>query len=79
MLVGNYIAEYIGKTMCGFVNDNEYSIHIDKGLYGYTLSGLINLTEETDTTAACINYASENSVRRSWIIKKDITNLGSEE
>ena len=75
MLVGTYNAQYIGKTMCGFVNDYDYKIKIDKDLYGYTISGVLNITDEKDTDA-CINYASEKSIRRNWIIKEDITKLG---
>ena len=68
MLIGNYNAKYIGKTMCGFTNGHEYNIDIDKNIYGYTISGLIDITEDI-ISAACINYASENSIRRNWIIK----------
>ena len=68
MLIGIFNAKYIGKTMCGFISGCEYSIEIDKDLYGYTVSGILNLTEDSDASAACINYASENSVRRNWII-----------
>lgn len=77
MLIGTYNAQYIGTTMCGFINKHEYCIKIDKDIYGYTVEGILNLTEETDASAACINYASENSVRRCWIIKEDVTKLGS--
>ena len=69
MLIGTYNAQYIGKTMCGFVNGHEYSVEIDKDLYGYTIYGLIDLTDDADATSACINYASENSIRRNWIIE----------
>ena len=69
MLIGNYNAEYIGKTMCGFINGHKYNIDIDKDLYGYTISGLIDITNDSDATAACINYASEKSIKRNWIIK----------
>lgn len=68
MLIGNYNAEYIGKTMCGFTNGHKYSIDIDKDIYGYTISGLTDITEE-EASAACINYASENSIRRNWRIE----------
>ena len=77
MLVGNYSAEYIGKTMCGFTNGNEYCIDINKDVYGYTVSGILNLTYET-ASDGCINYASENSIRRNWVIKEDVTKLGSD-
>ena len=77
MLVGNYSAEYIGKTMCGFTNGKEYCIDIDKDVYGYTVSGVLNLTDKV-ANDGCMNYASENSVRRNWLIKEDLTKLGSD-
>jgi hypothetical protein len=77
MLVGNYSAEYIGKTMCGFTNGYEYCIDINKDIYGYTVSGVLNLIDET-ASDACINYASEKSIRRNWTIKEDLTKLGSD-
>ena len=69
MLIGNYDAQYIGKTMCGFTKGHRYNIDIDKDLYGYTISGLIDLTKDTDAAEACINYASEISIRRNWNIE----------
>ena len=74
MLVGKYNAQYIGKTMCGFTNMQEYCIEIDKDEYGYKVEGITNITEDTDTTAY-ITYASENSLRRYWIIQEDVTRL----
>ena len=68
MLIGNYNGKYIGKTMCGFINGQEYNIDIDKNIYGYNISGIKNLTEEK-VIDAYINYASENSIRRNWIIE----------
>lgn len=68
MLIGNYNAQYIGKTMCGFINTYEYNIEIDKDEYGYQVSGVLNLTEEKDATSAYITYASENSLRKNWLI-----------
>ena len=68
MLIGNYNGRYIGKTMCGFVNGQEYNIDIDKNIYGYIVSGVINITEDNESDA-CINYASETSIRRNWIIE----------
>lgn len=68
MLIGNYNGRYIGKTMCGFVNGQEYNIDIDKNIYGYNIYGIKNLTEEK-VIDAYINYASENSIRRNWIIE----------
>ena len=44
MLIGTYNAKYIGKTMCGFVNGQEYNIDIDKNIYGYIITGVKNLT-----------------------------------
>ena len=67
MLIGNYNAQYIGKTMCGFVNGHEYSIDIDKNIYGYTVSGLKDITNDV-ASDACINYASEKSILRNWNI-----------
>lgn len=67
MLIGTYTAQYIGKTMCGFMSGNEYNIEIDKDEYGYQVSGIMDLTEET-ISSAYITYASENSLRRNWII-----------
>lgn len=75
MLIGSYNAQYIGKTMCGFINQHEYCIEINKDIYGYIVEGVLNLTEETDASAACINYASEISLRSRWIIKEDTTIL----
>lgn len=75
MLIGTYNAQYIGKTMCGFICEHDYCIKIDKDIYGYTVEGVLNLTEEIDASAACINYASEISIRRNWIIKEDTTIL----
>lgn len=65
-----YIGQYIGKTMCGFINGYNYSIDIQKNIYGYTVSGVKNLTEDTDTNA-CINYASEKSLRSKWLLVED--------
>lgn len=78
MLIGTYNAQYIGKTMCGFVNTYEYCVEIEKDLYGYTVSGITNLTEEKSATSAAINYASEKSIRKNWIIEEDVTVLGGE-
>lgn len=68
MLAGNYNALYIGKSMCGFKKDNEYCVDINKNVYGYTVSGVLNLTDDV-VNDGYINYASENSIRRNWIIK----------
>ena len=75
MLIGTYNAQYIGKSMCGFENGYEYLIEIDKDEYGYKVGGITNLTEDTDASAAYMTYASENSIRRNWIIEKDMTTL----
>ena len=71
MLIGTYNAQYIGKTMCGFTNTYEYRIEIDKDIYGYQIQGIINLTEEKGATSACINYASEKSIRRNWLLEEE--------
>lgn len=68
MLIGNYNGTYIGKTMCGFVNGHVYNIDIDKNIYGYIITGVKNITEDMESDA-CINYASETSIRRNWIIE----------
>lgn len=78
MLIGTYNAQYVGKTMCGFTNTYEYCIDINKDEYGYQVGGITNLTEEKGATSAYITYASENSLRRNWIIEKDVTKLGGE-
>ena len=70
MLIGNYNAQYIGKTMCGFTKGHKYNIDIDKTLYGYIVSGLMDMTYNS-ATDACINYASEISIRRNWKIEGD--------
>lgn len=75
MLIGTYNAQYIGKSMCGFESGCEYCIEIDKDEYGYKVGGITNLTEETDASTAYMTYASENSIRRNWIIGEDITIL----
>ena len=71
MLIGLYKAQYIGKTMCGFVNKKEYQIEIDKDIYGYTINGITNITDDTAADSACLNYASEKSIRRNWQIGGD--------
>ena len=67
MLIGNYTAKYIGKSMCGFENGHEYKVEIDKDIYGYTISGIEDISTDI-ASDACINYSSENSIRRNWII-----------
>lgn len=74
MLIGNYTAKYIGKTMSGFINGHEYSINIDKDKYGYIITGIFNITERTDVDAY-MNYASEISIKQAWVIKEDTTKL----
>ena len=66
MLIGTYNAKYIGKSMCGFVNGHEYSIEIEKDIYGYIISGIVNITEDKGATSACMNYASERSILKNW-------------
>ena len=70
MLIGTYKAKYIGKTMCGFENEQEYCVEITRDEYGYYVSGVVNLTENASATAAYIPYASETSLRRNWIIEE---------
>jgi hypothetical protein len=70
MLIGTCNAQYIGKTMCGFENSHEYCIEINKDEYGYTVSGIINITDDISATSAYIPYASKTSLRRSWIIEE---------
>lgn len=65
MLIGTYNAQYIGKTMGGFVNKQDYYINIDKDDYGYSVEGVMNLTKDVATNAY-LRYASENSIRRNW-------------
>ncbi len=77
MLIGTYDAQYIGKTMCGFEKEHEYLIKINKDIYGYQVSGLYDITD-SDNSSAYLVYASENSIRRNWDIKKDMTELGGE-
>lgn len=74
MLIGTYNAKYTGKTMCGFENEHEYLIKIDKDLYGYQISGVYDMTDNANSSAYLV-YASENSIRRSWDILKDMTEL----
>lgn len=75
MLIGTYNAQYIGKAMCGFESGQDYCIEIDKDVYGYKISGITNLTKDSDTSNAYITYASENSLRRYWTIGEDVTCL----
>lgn len=65
-MIGTYEAQYKGKTIGGFVNGHEYKIEIDKNVYGYTVSGITDLTD-CKGSVACINYASEKSIKRNWI------------
>lgn len=74
---GTYTGQYIGKTMCGFTNEHEYCIEINKGIYGYTVEGVTDLTDDEDATVACLNYASEKSLRTMWVISDSEDNLTS--
>ena len=67
MLEGTYNAQYIGKTMCGFTSTYDYCIEINKDVYGYQVSGITNLTEEKGCSGY-ITYASEQSLRKYWIV-----------
>ena len=71
MLIGKYIAQYTGRTMCGFINSHEYIINIDKDIYGYQVTGIKDITTDEDDTGY-ITYASETSLKRNWDIKHDI-------
>ena len=77
MLVGTYTAKYIGRSLCGFINSHDYRIEIGKDVYGYQVSGIVDLTDDEDTTAY-ITYSSEKSIRRYWDIQEDIIELGGE-
>ena len=69
MLIGTYNAQYVGKSMCGFENAHDYCIEINKDVYGYTVNAITNLTE-CRSCSAYIPYASETSLRKSWIIEE---------
>lgn len=69
MLVGNYNAQYVGKTMCGFINGHKYNINIHKDRYGYIIIGIYDNTEEINNDGY-MNYASEISIRQNWIINE---------
>lgn len=62
--------QYIGKTMCGFTRLSNYNVNISKNLYGYNVQGTFDLTEEKDNNG-CIQYASEGSLRRNWILAEN--------
>ena len=66
--IHNGYAQYFGKTMCGFTNMHEYNIKITKNLYGYTVEGITNLTNEKEC-AGCLQYASEISLNQNWLLK----------
>ena len=77
MLIGTYTAKYIGKTMLGFINSHEYLIKIGRDRYCYEIEGIVDLTENEDSSAYS-TYASEISIRQNWEIKEDKTKLGGE-
>ena len=70
MLIGTYNAQYIGRSMCRFESGKEYCIEVNKDEYGYTVNGVINLTDDISATSAYIPYACESSLRKSWIIRE---------
>lgn len=74
MLIGTYTAKYKGKTLLGFINSHEYLIKIGKDEYCYGVEGVVDLTENEDSSAY-ITYASEISIRQNWEIKEDVTQL----
>lgn len=53
--------KYIGKTMCGFVNSEEYCIKISRELYGYTVASV----DEIDV-GGFLNYSCMNSIEKNW-------------
>lgn len=69
MIIGNYNGRYVGKTMCGFTYMHDYNLSVDKDEYGYQVSGIADLTQETRSNAY-ITYASENSLLRNWVIDR---------
>ena len=69
MLTGIYNAQYIGNTMCGFENAHDYCIEIKKDEYGYQVHSITDLTD-CRSSSAYIPYASENSLKRSWILEE---------
>jgi len=75
MLIGTYNAKYKGKTMCGFVDTHEYLIKIGKDGYCYGIEGLVDLTENEDSSAY-ITYASKKSIHRNWDVIEDKTQIG---
>lgn len=65
MLQGTYIGKYTGKDLCGFKNNHEYEVEIDKTLYGYDVTGVYDKTEDK-IVDAYIRYASEKSINTKW-------------
>ena len=70
-VIYNGNAQYLGKTMCGFISTYEYHIKITKYLYGYLLEGITNLTEEKEC-AGCLQYASQISLNQNWLFDKKL-------
>lgn len=64
MLEGKYFTKYIGKTISGFTQGQDYSIKISKDRYGYVITGTSLLSGEL----GYMNYASEISIRQNWVI-----------
>ena len=75
MLIGKYSAKYTGKTICGFKNNHEYIVEIDKDGYCYCIKEILDLTEENEDRIAYITYSSEKSIRQNWNIYEDMTEL----
>lgn len=59
-----YSGVYIGKTLCGFVHNETYTVKVSKDNYGYHV-------EELDESSDCSNtaymrYSSAKSVEHYW-------------
>lgn len=74
MLIGTYTAQYIYKSMCGFIKDHTYVIEIDKDRYGYIITGIHDVTDNSYIDGY-MRFSSEISIRQHWIIQEDITVL----
>lgn len=64
MKEGKYFATYIGRTISGFTQGQEYDIKISKDRYGYVITG----TNIQSGELGYMNYASEISIKQSWVI-----------
>lgn len=57
-----YDVKYLGKTMCGFVQGQEYACKISKDIYGYFVEEIDEYVENP----AAMRYASAKSIERYW-------------